>query len=628
MRWIRRRRGASENTDTSQAPEAPKRPVGAWREVDPAAMRVSAEPPTAGSTQFVRALPTRWQQAPILGPLGHDVTLDGPSGLMPDVARTVDPVRGERPEFVWPSVRKPRVAGARRARAVGQSAAVSRSAWPTPLRRAAVVAGDIEGPVSKPRVSVVEDGGATQAAPTSFSEPEEGPDVEDSSEADTAAVVDETPVEVPPALPITNPKPISTPEVRGRARRTRLGPPIEPASPDVRDVMSDPETEVSERGTSKQVPQSLPATTTYSPESTIDELEAAPGVSAPSPTMSLRQVPVVRAAERKAEPRPDDSVLETEHDAPSIPEPAAPTATRPADIAPIVSGRRLFAPLQSISVAGPPSQSDQSTPVSSANQSSAFAQVFAPLASPVPPQDLGVTMPPHRTLGTASTRFVPPDGPSAPQQIPSIPSAVPASPALPQTALSASPRPALSASPALPQTALPASSGLPRTALSASPAPLQSVLHASTQPVSSASLRSGLPASPALLQPAASSASPRPATSSASPRPGLPASPAPSQPALSVSPRLDLPALPASPQSSVPALAQTVSPAPLQSAAPTSPAPTQPASLPAPSPPTPAASGDPFALDQLAADLYDRLRSRLVDELYVGRERAQLLTDL
>jgi hypothetical protein len=40
------------------------------------------------------------------------------------------------------------------------------------------------------------------------------------------------------------------------------------------------------------------------------------------------------------------------------------------------------------------------------------------------------------------------------------------------------------------------------------------------------------------------------------------------------------------------------------------------------------ASADPFALDQLAADLYDRLRSRLVDELYVGRERAQLLTDL
>ena len=481
------------------------------------------------------------------------------------------------------------------------------------------MAGDIEGPVSKPRVSVVEDDGATQAAPTSVAESEGEPDFEDSSEADTAAAVDETPVEVPPALPITNPKPVSTPEVRGRARRTRLGPPIEPASPDVRDVMSDPETEVSERVVSEQVPQPVPATTKHSPGSTIDELEAVPGVSGPSPTTSLRQVPVVRAAERMVELRPDDSVLETEHDAPSVPEPAAPTATRPADIAPIVSGRRLFAPLQSISVAGPPSQSDQSTPVSSANQSSAFAQVFAPLASPVPPQDLGVTMPPHRTLGTASTRFVPPDGPSAPQQIPSIPSAVPASPALPQTALSASPRPALSASPALPQTALPASSGLPRTALSASPAPLQSVLHASTQPVSSASLRSGLPASPALLQPAASSASPRP---------GLSAPPAPSQPALSVSPRLDLSALPASPQSAIPALAQTASPTPLQSASPTSPAPTQPASLPAPSPPTPAASGDPFALDQLAADLYDRLRSRLVDELYVGRERAQLLTDL
>ena len=624
MRWIRRRRGASGSPDTSQVPEAPKRPVGAWRDADPA-MRVSAEPPTAGSARFVKALPTRWQQAPILGPLGHDVTLDGPSGLMPDVARTVDPLHGERPEFVWPGVRKPRVAGARRARAVGPSAAVSRSAWPTPLRKAAVVAGDVEGPVARPRVSVVEDGGATQAAPTSVAESEGEPDFEDSSEADTAAV-DETSVEVPPALPITNPKPVSAPEVRGRARRTRLGPPIEPASPDVRDVMSDPETEVSEGATSKQVPQSLLATTTYSPVSTIDGPEAAPEVSGPSPTMStrpLRQVPVVRAAERKVETRPDDSVLETEHDAPPVP-----TGPRPADIAPIVSRRQLFAPLQSISVAAPPSRLDQSTPVGPANQSSAFAQALTPQASPVPAMttpNLTVATPPRRTLVAESTRFVASDGPSAPQQIPSIPSAVPASPALSQTALSASPRPALSASPAPSQTALSASP----------PAPLQSFLRASTQPVSSASLRSGLSASPALPQPAASSASPRPGLSaspapsqpalSASSRPGSPASPAPSQPASSASHRLDFSALSASPQSALPALAQTAPPAPFQSA---SPAPTQLASLPAPSPPTPAASADPFALDQLAADLYDRLRSRLVDELYVGRERAQLLTDL
>jgi hypothetical protein len=42
----------------------------------------------------------------------------------------------------------------------------------------------------------------------------------------------------------------------------------------------------------------------------------------------------------------------------------------------------------------------------------------------------------------------------------------------------------------------------------------------------------------------------------------------------------------------------------------------------------PAAPPDPFALDTLATELYDRLRSMLVDELYVGRERSQLLTDL
>jgi hypothetical protein len=69
----------------------------------------------------------------------------------------------------------------------------------------------------------------------------------------------------------------------------------------------------------------------------------------------------------------------------------------------------------------------------------------------------------------------------------------------------------------------------------------------------------------------------------------------------------------------------TQTPVQIRSASSDGPAATQ--SVPTQNPPTPPAS-DPFALDQLAADLYDRLRSRLVDELYVGRERAQLLTDL
>jgi hypothetical protein len=60
-------------------------------------------------------------------------------------------------------------------------------------------------------------------------------------------------------------------------------------------------------------------------------------------------------------------------------------------------------------------------------------------------------------------------------------------------------------------------------------------------------------------------------------------------------------------------------------AAPADAGPAQPASSPSPAGAQPQ---DPASLDSLAADLYDRLRNRLIDELYVGRERAQLLTDL
>ena len=601
MRWIRRRRGASGDVGASKVPEAPRRPVGAWRESDPA-MRVSADQPTAGSAGFVRALPTRWRQAPILGPLGHDVRPDGPSGLMPDVARTVDPVHGERPEFVWPSVRERRAAGARRARAAAGSsvAAVSRSVWPTPLRRAPVVADGVEGPVARPRVSVVEGGGAAQAAPISpeiepagVAEPMQEPEFEDSAEADattaddaaSAAVVADavepqadvdlpTPVGVPPvlpspvssvsatpgirftpaieadvpALPTADPSPVSVPEVRVRqrqtnARRTRLGPPIAPpiepapetdtatetpaelVSPDISHAVSAPETEVSEQVMSEQpslVPQLFRAMTMRSPASTTDELEAVPEDSEPpselppsaptrptepdfdrsdppSPTMPTArppQVPVVReviapdvASERRVELPSDDSVLEPEHDAPPVLDSTTPTAIRPADIAPIVSRRRLFAPIQSISVATqssptPPNQLDQSNPASPVNQGNTFTRVLAPQTPPAPPTttpNLTVATAPQQALVTATTRFVPPDETSVPQQTPSNPSAPSAAP--------------------------------------------------------------------------------------------------------------------------------------------------QPASLSAPTPPT-SATSDPFALDQLAADLYDRLRSRLVDELYVGRERAQLLTDL
>ena len=99
-------------------------------------------------------------------------------------------------------------------------------------------------------------------------------------------------------------------------------------------------------------------------------------------------------------------------------------------------------------------------------------------------------------------------------------------------------------------------------------------------------------------------------------------------PAQSAPARFASPAQPPAPTArtvpaTVPAAAPTAPPAALPAALPAVPA-AAPAPIPSPAAPT----DDPFVLDRLAADLYDRLRSRLVDELYVGRERAQLLTDL
>ena len=97
MRWPFRRRQA--RPDGSGPGETAARPSGEWREL-PAVGVLSSPQPTAGSLGFVRALPSRWQQPPALGPLGHDVTAQAPGGLVSGLARGVDlhvdPLAGPR----------------------------------------------------------------------------------------------------------------------------------------------------------------------------------------------------------------------------------------------------------------------------------------------------------------------------------------------------------------------------------------------------------------------------------------------------------------------------------------------------------------------------------------------------
>src|SRR5689334_16083187 len=84
MPWpFRRRRGAPSprNAGTS----ASERPLGGWREL-PALAPVIPPQPTSGSRQFVRTLPSRWQQPPALGPLGHDVRADAAGGTVSGLA--------------------------------------------------------------------------------------------------------------------------------------------------------------------------------------------------------------------------------------------------------------------------------------------------------------------------------------------------------------------------------------------------------------------------------------------------------------------------------------------------------------------------------------------------------------
>lgn len=70
MLWPFRSRRSAASADGGGA-SVPPRPLGEWRRLPALAGVISAQP-TASSNRFVRTLPTRWQQPPVLQALGHD----------------------------------------------------------------------------------------------------------------------------------------------------------------------------------------------------------------------------------------------------------------------------------------------------------------------------------------------------------------------------------------------------------------------------------------------------------------------------------------------------------------------------------------------------------------------------
>ena len=95
MPWPFRSRRSTERADARRADarsaevragdggraSAAGRPFGQWRQL-PALTGVIAAQPTSGSRQFTQTLPSRWQQPPVLGRLGHNVRAEAPSGTV------------------------------------------------------------------------------------------------------------------------------------------------------------------------------------------------------------------------------------------------------------------------------------------------------------------------------------------------------------------------------------------------------------------------------------------------------------------------------------------------------------------------------------------------------------------
>jgi hypothetical protein len=109
MRWPFRRPSAESVPESSESVPEPSTPDeqvsestprAAWRDL-PGALPVLDTMPSATDAGFSRTLPTRWHTPPALGPLGHEVRTDVPSGLVSGAARTVDPRDTTPADLVW-----------------------------------------------------------------------------------------------------------------------------------------------------------------------------------------------------------------------------------------------------------------------------------------------------------------------------------------------------------------------------------------------------------------------------------------------------------------------------------------------------------------------------------------------
>src|ERR1700691_1165472 len=86
MRWPFRRLAGPE-PEVPGPGEPAARPSGEWRQLP--AVGVLSPQAIAGSHGLVRPRRSRWQQPPVLGQLGHDVTAQAPGGLVSGLARSV-----------------------------------------------------------------------------------------------------------------------------------------------------------------------------------------------------------------------------------------------------------------------------------------------------------------------------------------------------------------------------------------------------------------------------------------------------------------------------------------------------------------------------------------------------------
>lgn len=683
-----------------------QRPEGAWRELT-GPTGVTGGPLAGGNTRFVRTLPSRWQQPQILGPLGHDVRPDIPGGLAPDLARTVQPSIGERPELVWaaepiaapaPDARGTAAVTTPSAARPSEQFSPSRTVASTPIAPASQAPTTSVPAASIPRVGV---DSATSVEPAQAAAAPRPPEQSGTPTAPQSRIPVSALSNQPVGRPV-GPVPAAEPDLP-----TVPSAPIQPA-----DAGGSMRRERSEAGGGQPAAPTAPLTTATQPSVIQASWPRPPQTAtiAQNPTSNTGVPPSPRPlVASDAAPAPPTRPQSQEAPEPSgaLPPEAPITPTGP-----LVSQRPLIGASPSL-VDGPaPGSIETGGIVQRGRQGGGRrTRIGAPIPEATRPaapdvagmQNLPTGQPPGPTAtpeipaaplapgavssvsggdeprAGASARITPPSAGQVEPQPVAPPNAVPAEPRVVPVSGYVSTelthdagemrRPADPGSGAVPgsnqrsqppgaapiQQTAPLVSGSPMVA-PPSPLPVAATGSSSnpgtTNPYTAGAAASGFAAAP----------TPPPTGPSPGSQPGLlgqplsvsaasfagsrlpqPAMPAPAGPPLAPVSGLD-PRPEAGPSPGPGSSANAAAgPGPASDPGTTSgsgaDAPDSSGAGPAPPTnagpdqsilPTPAAgpSQDPASLDSLAADLYDRLRNRLIDELYVGRERAQLLTDL